>query len=66
MHNYVLIIFCESFRTSCCISPTNLKIPTIFPEIVGFLKVVGGIQQQMFTSDLSTMKLSIFGKNDLM
>ena len=29
------MIFCERFRTSCCISPT------IFPEIVDFLKIVG-------------------------
>ena len=41
MQNNVLItvlLFCERFCTSSCISPTNL------PEIVGFLKFVGEIQ----------------------
>ena len=30
------MFFCESFRTSCCISTTNLKNPTISGKIVGF------------------------------
>ena len=36
---------CERFRTNCCISPTSFKKPTILPEIIGFLKLVGEIQQ---------------------
>ena len=45
MQNYVLIIFCESFHTSCCISPTIFKKPINLAEIVGFSKIVGEIQQ---------------------
>ena len=39
------LFFCERFRTSCCISPTNFKKPTVLPEIVGFLEIAGEIQQ---------------------
>ena len=39
------LFFCERFRTSCYISPTNFNEPTILPEIVDFLKFVGEIQQ---------------------
>ena len=44
-----LLIFCKRFRNSCCIQPTNFKNPKILPKIVGFLKVVGEMQQ--FTTD---------------
>ena len=39
------MFFCERFRTSCCISPTKFKKPTISGNIVGFLKLVGEMQQ---------------------
>ena len=39
------LFFCKRFRTSWCISPTNFKKPTVLSEIVGFLKIVGGMQQ---------------------
>ena len=48
MQNYVvinLLIFCERFRTSWRILTTILKKPKIFGEIIGFLKIVGKIQQ---------------------
>ena len=35
----------ERFHTSCCISPTNFKKPTILPEIVGYYNIVSEIQQ---------------------
>ena len=45
MQNYVLIIFCERFRTCCCILPTIFKKPTIFAKIVSFLEIVDEKQQ---------------------
>ena len=45
MQNYVLIIFCERFSTSCCILLKNFQKPTILGKIVGFLKFVGEMQQ---------------------
>ena len=38
-------MLCECFLTSCCISPTNFKKPTISANIVGFLKFISEIQQ---------------------
>ena len=35
----------KRFHTSFCIWSTIFKEPTIFAEIVGFLKIVGEIQQ---------------------
>ena len=44
MQNYIVINFpC----TSCCILPTIFKKPTILGKIVGFVKIVGKILQQL-------------------
>ena len=39
-----VLILCERFRISCCISPTIFKKLTISGKINGFLKFVGKIQ----------------------
>ena len=39
MQNDVLIIFCERFRTSCCISPTNFKKKRQFQAKLSVFKI---------------------------
>ena len=47
MQNYVQFIFYECFCTSRCVLSTNVKKSTILGKIVGLLKFVGEIQQQI-------------------
>ena len=39
------LVFCENFRTSCCISPTIFEKLTILPEIWQFFLKFGKIRQ---------------------
>ena len=47
-----VLILCERFRISCCISPTIFKKLTISAKIDGFLKFVGKIQHLVWKRSL--------------
>ena len=51
------LFFCERFRTSCCISRTIFKKPTILTENVSFLKIVGEIQHTTTSTETFTENL---------